>query len=96
MDRTDLSTPEDRARARVKDLTDLLWHAGVFVVVNGFLWLQDLVAGGGVEYAYWATIPWGFGLLLHLGAFLLRRRGLEERKYREYLAEEKERETLLT
>jgi apolipoprotein N-acyltransferase len=94
--RTDLSTPEARARQRVKSLTDLLWHIGVFVVVNGFLWIQDIVAGGGVEYAYWTTIPWGFGLLMHVLAFFYSRRGLEERKYQEYLQEERAKETQLT
>lgn len=94
--RTDLSTPEARARKRVKDLTDLLWHVGVFVVVNAFLWIQDIVAGGGVEYAYWATIPWSVGLLFHVLTFLVSRRGLEERKYQEYLQEERAKETQLT
>ena len=62
--RKDLITPEARARRRVKALSDLLWHSGIFVVVNAFLWVQDAVAGGGIEYAYWTTIPWAFGLLL--------------------------------
>ena len=84
------STPETMARKRVKDLTDLLWHIGVFVVVNAFLWIQDIAAGGGLDYAYWTTIAWGFGLLLHILAFMFGRRRFEERKYQEYLAEERE------
>ena len=38
-------------------------------IVNAFLWLQDLATGGGLEYAYWTTIPWGIGLLAHAIAY---------------------------
>ena len=92
MARKDLSTPEARARRRVKALSDLIWHSGIFVVVNAFLWVQDAVAGGGIEYAYWTTIPWAFGLLLHSLAFFSERSRLESRRYERYLAEERERE----
>ena len=44
---------------------DLYTHAGIFVLVNAFIWLQDIALGGGVSYAYWTTIPWGLGLLAH-------------------------------
>jgi hypothetical protein len=90
--RKDLSSPEARALRRVKALSDLVWHSGIFVVVNAFLWIQDAVAGGGIEYAYWTTIPWAFGLLLHYLAFFSERSRLESRRYERYLAEEKERE----
>jgi hypothetical protein len=52
----------------------LLTHIAVFVLVNGILWTQDIVAGGGLEYAYWATIPWGLGLVAHITAYLVGRR----------------------
>lgn len=92
MARSDLSTPEARARKRAKDLSALLWHAGVFVLVNAFLWIQDIAAGGGLEYAYWTTIPWALGLGFHALAYFLGERRLEERTYERFLAEEKERE----
>ncbi len=92
MARRDLSTPEARARRRVKSLSDLVWHSGIFVVVNAFLWVQDVLAGGGIEYAYWTTIPWAFGLLLHYIAFFYERSRMESRLYEQYLAEERERE----
>lgn len=44
---------------------ELLWHAGIFLVVNAFIWIQDLAIGGGLEYAYWVTIPWAVGLGAH-------------------------------
>jgi len=48
----------------------LITHVAVFVLVNGLLWLQDILAGGGLEYAYWITIPWGVGLAAHVIAYL--------------------------
>jgi hypothetical protein len=92
MARHELTTAEGRALQRVRDLTDLLWHIGIFVAVNGFLWIQDAVAGGGIDYAYWTTIPWGFGLLIHIVAFFVRRRQMATRKYQQYLDEEQRRE----
>jgi hypothetical protein len=44
---------------------DVLIHAAVFVAVNAFLWIQDIALGGGLDYAYWVTIPWGIGLVVH-------------------------------
>lgn len=57
-----------RAREASEDgegLADLIWHAGIFVVVNAFIWLQDIALGGGLDYAYWVTIPWAIGLGIH-------------------------------
>jgi hypothetical protein len=51
------------------ELSNLVWHAGVFVVVNAFIWLQDIALGGGLDYAYWVTIPWGIGLVTHAIAY---------------------------
>jgi hypothetical protein len=53
-------------------MSDLLLHAVVFVVVNAFIWIQDFAAGGGLDYAYWTTIPWGAGLAIHALAVLFR------------------------
>ena len=46
-------------------LSDLVWHSGVFLVVNAFIWVQDIAIGGGLDYAYWVTVPWGIGLAIH-------------------------------
>jgi len=48
---------------------DLLVHATAFTVVNALLWIQDIAIGGGLEYAYWVTIPWGIGLAIHAIAY---------------------------
>ncbi len=47
---------------------DVLAHSAIFVVVNAFLWAQDIAIGGGLDYAYWITIPWGIGLVVHARA----------------------------
>ena len=49
----------------------LLTHIAAFVFVNGVLWTQDILAGGGLEYAYLVTIPWGLGLTAHITAYLV-------------------------
>lgn len=92
MARPDMNTPEARARRRVKDLSTLLWHTGAYVVVNTFLWIQDIAGGGGLEYAYWTTIGWGIGLAFHHVAYFLGRRDLEGRRYQKYLAQERNRD----
>jgi hypothetical protein len=65
-----------RGRDRVVDATDadrdragLWWHIGIFVVVNAFIWIQDIAIGEGVDYAYWITIPWGIGLAIHAATY---------------------------
>ncbi len=44
---------------------DFYFHAGAFVVVNAYLWLQDIALGSGLDYAYVTTILWGIGLAFH-------------------------------
>lgn len=45
---------------------DVLAHSVAFVLVNAFLWIQDIAMGDGLNYAYWATIPWAVGLAAHV------------------------------
>jgi hypothetical protein len=66
-----------------------LWHAGVFLIVNGFFWVLDLGVGeGGFNWALWITGIWGLALAFHVLAYLVDGRQIEERKTRQYLAEE--------
>lgn len=53
-------------RARPSGGADVLIHAGIFLLVNAFLWFQDIAVGGGLNYAYWVTIAWGIGLAAHV------------------------------
>ncbi len=85
-------TPEQRARARAKYLTDLMWHAGTFVIINVFLWMLDIMGPGGVDWAYWVTASWGLGLAFHGLAFWVDGRDVENRKTEQYLAEEAEKD----
>jgi hypothetical protein len=62
-----------RARRLPKDANaggwhDVMAHAVVFLVVNTIVWAQDIATGGGVDYAYWITVPWGVGLLVQAAA----------------------------
>ena len=82
-------SPEQRARRRAKYLSGLLWHAGVFLIVNGFFWVLDLGVGeGGFNWALWITGFWGLALAFHVLAYFVDGRQIEERKARQYLAEE--------
>lgn len=62
-----------RMTAVQSSLVDLVVHTGVFLVVNGFIWAQDIALGEGVDYAWWVTVPWGIGLLTHAGVYLANR-----------------------
>lgn len=62
------------AIATQSELSKLLWHLGVFTAVNALIWLQDIDLGGGLEYAYWVTVPWGIGLAAHAVAYASSRR----------------------
>jgi hypothetical protein len=89
---TEPTSAEARARKRAQDYAALLVHVGAYVIVNVFMWALDLATGGGVQWAYWVTIPWGLGLGLHFTSYYLEERGMSDRKYRQFLEEELERE----
>lgn len=63
-----------QAHEQQSERAALVTHIIVFVLVNAFLWLQDIVADGSLNYAYWATIPWGIGLTAHIVAYVSDRR----------------------
>lgn len=58
-----------QATAADRDQAALWWHTGIFVAVNAFIWVQDIAIGGGVNYAYWITIPWAIGLAIHAAMY---------------------------
>lgn len=49
-----------------KAAIDLQWHIGAFVIINAFFWLLDAITGGGITWAFWITIFWGFALAFHV------------------------------
>ena len=86
--------PEVEARQRAKNLTDLLWHVGTFVVIIVFLVLLDLLVGEpGLQWSYWIALFWGFALAMHAVAYWVGGRGLEERKTQQYLEEGRQQTT---
>ena len=90
--RTGLPSPEARARRQADYLSGLLWHAGAFLIINASFWILDLtLAGGGLDWAYWITAVWGFALAFHALAYAVDGRGLRERKYEEYLEQDRRR-----
>lgn len=93
MNQADASTPETRARKRAKSYTGLLWHIGVFIVINAFFWILDLTTGAeGVQWAYWITLFWGLALAFHVVAYVVGNGGIEQRKYQKSLAEEQQQQ----
>lgn len=44
---------------------DFFVHATAFTLVNAFVWVQDLVIGDGLNFAWFITVPWAIGLGAH-------------------------------
>ncbi len=88
MGKAEATTPEERARRRAKERTDVMWHVAAFVIINIFLWALDALTGG-VNWAFWVTIGWGIGLAFHVANYLIEERS-GGRVYQRYLAEERE------
>jgi hypothetical protein len=89
---TPTERPEQLARARAKYLTDVLWHAGAFLIINAFFWILDLLVGQpGLQWAYWITLFWGFALAFHVLAYVIQGRQLEARMTQRYLDEQRRR-----
>ncbi len=64
-------TPEEQAR-RAKNLTDLMWHVGAFLIINAFFWILDAMLGqAGIQWAYWITLFWGFALAFHVLTYIV-------------------------
>jgi hypothetical protein len=86
----DMRNPQ--VRQPQSEFAGLMWHIGIFVVVNAFLWTQDIVAGGGLEYAYWATIPWGVGLIVHVLTYVFAGRRVDEAAAEKIVQEKESRD----
>jgi len=82
---------ERRARRRAAYLTGLMWHVGAFVIINAFFWALDLAGAGGLQWAFWITAAWGFGLAFHALAYFVDGRDVERLKTQQYLEKEKRR-----
>lgn len=54
----------ERAKEHVKHVRDFYYHLMVYVLVNALLVIIDLSVGG-LDWAYWVIIGWGFGIAGH-------------------------------
>lgn len=62
-------TEEEKIRRRVerrlKEQADLRIHGVIFLMVNLFLWVVWLLAGGGFPWPVIVTLGWGIGIVAH-------------------------------
>jgi two-component system LytT family sensor kinase len=83
-----------RARARVQQLRGLYVHAGMFLLVNVYLLLVNLVTNAQSLWFYWPLLTWGIVLAAHafivLGAGGAALTAWEGRKIRELMQREEE------
>ena len=86
-------TAEDRALKRAKDSTDMMWHIAAYAIINILLWFIDIAQGGGLNWAFWPTIGWGFGVAFHVASYVIDDSGAEGRKYQQFLAEERAKDS---
>ena len=81
-----------RARKRVKEMRNWYMSASMYAIIIPSLWAVNLFMGGKI-WAHWATLGWGFGLIIH-GLSVFAGRSFfgsewEERKVDEIMAREK-------
>ncbi len=90
----------EKAKKRASDVRDFFGHLIAYLIANGIMVFVDLRDTGdsqflGLDWAYWSIVPWGIGLLIHaLVVFVFEGRfeRYEERKMKQYLAEEQEKQ----
>ncbi len=78
-------SPEDLARRRARYLTELVWHAGSFLIIGVFFAVLDLVGDGRLTWSLWVLGAWAVALAFHGLAYLVDGSNLRERKTRQYL-----------
>jgi len=88
---TDATTAEERALKRSKEFTGLLWHIATFVIINGFLWIIDILGGDGANWAFWITITWGIALAFHIAWYFIDV-SREGRRYEKFLEDERKKD----
>lgn len=54
-----------------------MWHAGTFLIINGFFWVLDAITGNGITWAVWISLMWGLALAYHALACYVDGRGTE-------------------
>jgi hypothetical protein len=87
----------DRARKRVEEIKGFYVHLIVYIFVNLGLFLLNILSSRETLWFYWPLLGWGVGLVAH-GISVFGLRGVfgptwEERKIREIMEKERERES---
>jgi hypothetical protein len=87
----------DRAKKRVEEIKGFYTHAIVYILVNAFLIILNLMTSPGQYWFQWPLLGWGIGLFFHgLSVFVFGRflgPEWEEKKIRQIMDRTKEDHT---
>jgi hypothetical protein len=87
------------ARKHVREVKGFYTHLAVFVIINAFLFVMDLLTGPGWWFQ-WVVWSWGIGLAIHAYITFVAHRlfgsDWEEHKIAELLGEKPKRRRLLS
>jgi hypothetical protein len=81
------------AKKRVTDLKDFYTHFLIYIFVNAFLFIINLVTSPNTLWFYWPLLGWGIGVIAHaisvFGVFGFMDKSWEEKKIKEYIDKNK-------
>ena len=63
-----MNTEDDKyqkAKKRVKAIKGLYTHLAVYVLVNGLLFMINIMTSPSVLWFYWPLSGWGIGIVVH-------------------------------
>ena len=79
----------EQAKKRVRQIEGFYVHLAVYVLVNAFLLVINLVASPNSLWFYWPLLGWGIGIVAHaasvFGSGRVWGRDWEERKIKELM-----------
>ena len=79
----------EQALKQARELRGFYTHLAVYILVNAFLVVIDMLTSPGEFWFYWPMLGWGIGLAAHALSVFLGTRALgadwEERKAREIM-----------
>ena len=80
-----------KAEKRVEEKLGFYTHAAVYVVVNIFLIVLNLVTSPDHKWFFWPLFGWGIGLLFHgVGVFISGESSLKERMIKKEMERSRE------
>lgn len=88
----------ERAEKRVQEIKDFYSHLTAYLLICTLLVIIDVAGGSagdtfvGLNWAYWPIFGWGIAIVFHAVSVFFQPTGWEERKIRQYMQEEAERE----